>query len=120
MTVKKQDQNSKIFAIIAHLSIFTQIFVLIPLVMYFASDNKFIKSESISAINFQLNILLISFAMAIIAIPLTLVTFGLAILFLLPFFLVLLIYALVMPIVASIQVFNDNVYEYPFTYKFLK
>lgn len=97
--------EQKILCAISHLGIFTGLFVVLPLIIFLLSKDKFVKDQAKEALVFQLFV----FAGIIISVILMIVLIG---------FITIAIVglvALILPILATIANANDKFYEYPLT-----
>ena len=115
------------WAMFAHLSALLAIWLgglgfLGPLVVWLIKKDemRFVDDQGKEALNFQFNILLYTVALGIIAVPLVLLTFGFGALLLIPLGLGLAAFAIIMPIVAAIQVNAGTAYRYPFIIRLVK
>lgn len=122
-----ETQNVKNYSTITHLSGFAGWFfplgnVIAPLILWTAKKNEssFIDAHGKAAINFQLSILLYSFLLAILIIPLTLLTLGLGLILVIIALIPALILKIILIISAGISASNGESYTYPFTIEFIK
>src|SRR5580765_4921464 len=98
------------WAMFAHLSALVAIWLgglgfLGPLIVWLIKKDelRFVDDQGKEALNFQLNVLLLTVVMGIIAAPLIFLTLGLGIFLVIPLALLLGAIAIVMPIVAAIK-----------------
>ncbi|MDD3051786.1 MAG: DUF4870 domain-containing protein [Candidatus Cloacimonetes bacterium] len=109
--------EEKTFALIAHLGTFIGYFfvighVLVPLLVYLLKGNEstFIRHHALEALNFQLSmtiLLVISIILIFLVVGIfTTIALGL--------------YSLVVIIIASIKAFNGELYQYPYSIRFVK
>ncbi len=117
-------QDSRLWAVAAHLSAFVGIFgavagvIVGPLAIWLLRRqvDTFAAENAREALNFNLSVLLYGFALAI----LTFVTLGLGLVFTLPAMLLLGVAWIVLTLVAALRAGNDAVFRYPFTIRFIK
>ena len=120
-------QNDKNYSSITHLSGFAGWFfpfgnVIAPLVLWSAKKNEstYIDAHGKSAINFQLSLVLYCFLLALLIIPIVILTLGLGLIALLLGIIPALILKIILVISASIKASNGETYDYPFTIEFIK
>ncbi len=120
-------QNDKNYSSITHLSGFAGWFIpfgniIAPLVMWIAkkNDSTYIDEHGKAAVNFQLSIILYGFLLAILIIPITILTLGLGLIAILIAIIPAIILKIVLIISASIKASNGEYYDYPFTIQFIK
>ncbi|MFO7673181.1 MAG: DUF4870 domain-containing protein [Lutibacter sp.] len=120
-------QNDKTYSSITHLSSFAGwIFpfgnVIVPFVLWSAKKNEsaYIDTHGKAAVNFQLSLMLYSFLLALLIIPLTIFTLGLGLVAVLLGIIPAVILIIATVISASIKATNGEYYEYPFTIAFIK
>jgi len=120
-------QNDKNYSSITHLSGFIGWFIpfgniIAPLVLWLAKKNEstYIDAHGKSAVNFQLSLMLFSFLLAILLIPIAIFTLGLGIIAIVLGIIPALILYVVLIITASISANNGEHYDYPFTIQFIK
>ena len=120
-------QNDKNYSSMTHLSSFAGwVFpfgnVIAPLILWSEKKNEstYIDTHGKAAINFQLSLMLYSFLLAILIIPLTIFTLGLGLIALLISIIPILILIIATIISASIKATNGEYYDYPFTIEFIK
>ena len=120
-------RNDKNYSSITHLSGFAGWFfpfgnIIAPLVMWIAkkNDSTYIDIHGKAAINFQLSLALYGFLLAILIIPITILTLGLGLLAIGIAIIPALILNIVLIISASIKASNGEYYDYPFTIEFIK
>jgi len=78
-------------------------------------QSPFVRRHAVESLNFQISLLIYSIGGGIAAILLTLATFGLGLLVVLPLLLALMIFVIVVMIQASIKAANGEDYHYPLT-----
>jgi hypothetical protein len=116
------------WAIFAHLSALISIWVgwigcfLGPLIVWQIKKNEmpYVDQQGREALNFQLNMLGWIVVLAIVSVPVALVTFGLALVILVPLWAALGIYHIVMPIVAAVSCNSGEAYRYPYVIRIVK
>ena len=120
-------QNDKNYSSITHLSGFAGWFfpfgnIIAPLVMWIAkkNDRTYIDEHGKAAVNFQLSLILYGFLLAILIIPITILTLGLGLIAILIAIIPAIILKIVLIISASIKASNGEYYDYPFTIQFIK
>ncbi|NLP58245.1 DUF4870 domain-containing protein [Lutibacter sp. B1] len=120
-------QNDKNYSTILHLSTFFGWFfpfgnIIAPLIMWIAkkNDSDFIDDHGKAALNFQLSLTLYSFLLAILIIPITILTLGLGLVAVILGIIPAIILTLIFVITASIKASNGELYDYPFTIEFIK
>jgi hypothetical protein len=120
-------QNEKNYSTIIQLSGFAGCVIpfgniIAPLILWIAKKNEspFIDAHGKSAVNFQISIVLYSFLLAILIVPITIFTLGLGLIFLILAALPVLVLTIILIISASIKASNGEYYDYPFTIQFLK
>jgi len=120
-------QNDKNYSSITHLSGFAGWFfpfgnIIAPLVMWIAkkNDSTYIDEHGKAAVNFQLSLILYGFLLAILIIPITILTLGLGLIAILIAIIPAIILKIVLIISASIKASNGESYDYPFTIQFIK
>jgi uncharacterized Tic20 family protein len=117
-------QDSRLWAVAAHLTALVGAFaaVLGVVVGPFAiwvmrrDFDAFAAENAREALNFNLSVLLYGFALG----ALSVVTFGLGLLITLPAMLVLGVAWIVLSLLAAVRAWNDGVFRYPFTIRFVK
>lgn len=120
-------QNEKNYSSITHLSGFAGWFfpfgnIIAPLVIWAAKKNEstYIDTHGKAALNFQLSLVLYGFSLAILIIPITILTLGLGLLAVIVAIIPAIILKIVLIISASIKANNGEYYDYPFTIEFIK
>lgn len=120
-------QNDKNYSTITHLSGFAGWFfpfgnIIAPLIMWIAKKNEstFIDEHGKAAVNFQISLILYGILLAILILPITILTLGLGLLAILLAIIPAIILKIVLIISASLTASNGNYYEYPFTIQFIK
>lgn len=120
-------QNDKNYSSITHLSSFAGwIFpfgnVIAPLVLWIAKKNEsaYIDNHGKAVVNFQLSLMLYSFLLALLIIPITIFTLGLGLIAVILGIIPVIILIIVSVISASIKATNGEYYQYPFTIEFIK
>ena len=120
-------QNDKNYSTITHLSGFAGWFfpfgnIIAPLIMWIAKKNEstFIDEHGKAAVNFQISLILYGILLAILILPITILTLGLSLLAILLAIIPAIILKIVLIISASLTASNGNYYEYPFTIQFIK
>ena len=120
-------QNDKTYCSITHLSSFAGwIFplgnVIVPFVLWSAKKNEsaYIDTHGKAAMNFQLSLMLYSFLLALLIIPLTIFTLGLGLIAVILSIIPVFILIIVSVISASIKATHGEYYSYPFTIEFIK
>lgn len=120
-------QNDKNYSTLTHLSGFAGwIFpfgnVIAPLILWTAKKNEssYINSHGKAAVNFQLSILFYCFLLALLIIPITILTLGIGLIAVLLGILPAVVLKIVLIISASIKATNGEYYNYPYTIEFVK
>jgi uncharacterized Tic20 family protein len=120
-------QNDKNYSSITHLSSFAGwIFpfgnVIAPLVLWIAKKNEsaYIDNHGKAVVNFQLSLILYSFLLALLIIPITIFTLGLGLIAVILGIIPVIILIIVSVISASIKATHGEYYQYPFTIEFIK
>lgn len=120
-------QNDKNYSSITHLSGFAGWFfpfgnILAPLFMWIAkkNDSTYIDEHGKAAVNFQLSLILYGILLAILILPITILTLGLGLIAILIAIIPAIILKIVLIISASIKASNGEYYDYPFTIEFIK
>lgn len=120
-------QNDKNYSSITHLSSFVGwIFpfgnVILPFVLWSAKkgESAYIDTHGKAAVNFQLSIMLYSFLLALLIIPLTIFTLGLGLIAVILGIIPVIIIIIAAIISASIKATNGEYCHYPFTIEFIK
>jgi len=121
------NQNDKNYSTIIQLSTFAGFIfpfgnLIAPLILWMAKKNEssFIDAHGKSAVNFQMSLVLYSFLLAILIIPITIFTLGLGLIFLIIAIIPVFILNMILIISASISASRGEYYEYPFTIEFIK
>ena len=117
-------RDSRPWAVAAHLSAFVGAFAALfgvvvgPLVIWLLRRDidPFAAENAREALNFNLSVLLYGFALAM----LTLVTFGLGVIVTLPAMFLLAAAWIVLSLAGALRAWNDGVFRYPFTIRFVK
>ena len=119
--------NDKNYSTITHLSGFAGWFfpfgnILAPLILWIAKKNEssYIDAHGKSAVNFQLSIILYVTILAILILPITILTLGLGLIAILLAIIPAIILKIILIISASIKANNGEYYNYPFTIEFIK
>lgn len=118
------NQDSRLWAIAAHLSAVVGAFALFlgalvgPLAVWLARRevDPFAAENARQALNFNLSVLLYFFGLAV----LTFTTLGIGLVFTLPAMLVLGLAWLLLSLAAALRAWNDGIFRYPFTIQFIK
>ncbi len=116
------DSDARTWAALCHasgiLALTTTLGFLGPLVVWLImrSDHRFIDEAGKEAVNFQLSMLLITIALAVLAF----LTCGLGLLVTVPLGLVMLGLHIVLPILAAVRASDGRHYRYPLTLRFLR
>ena len=120
-------RNDKNYSSITHLSGFTGWFfpfgnIIAPLILWIAKKNEstYIDVHGKAAVNFQLSLILYCFLLAILILPITILTLGLGLLAIIIGIIPAIILKIVLIISASIKANNGEYYDYPFTIEFIK
>ncbi|MDP2069592.1 MAG: DUF4870 domain-containing protein [Lutibacter sp.] len=120
-------QNDKNYSSITHLSSFAGwIFpfgnVIAPLVLWIAKKNEsaYIDNHGKAVVNFQLSLILYSFLLALLIIPITIFTLGLGLIAVILGIIPIIILIIASAISASIKATHGEYYQYPFTIEFIK
>ena len=120
-------QNDKNYSTLTHISgfigwVFPLGNIIAPLVLWIAKKNEstYIDSHGKAAVNFQLSIMLYCFLLAILIIPITILTLGLGLIAVLLGIIPAIILKIVLIISASIKATNGEYYNYPYTIEFVK
>jgi uncharacterized Tic20 family protein len=120
-------RNDKNYSAITHLSGFSGWFfpfgsVLVPLVLWSAKkeESSYIDHHGKSAVNFQLSWLLYGLLLALLFVPITLLTLGLGLIAIILGLIPAIILKIALTIQASIKANNGEPYDYPFTIAFIK
>lgn len=117
-------QESRLWAVAAHLSALIGVFGVVagmivgPLAIWLLRRHAdpFATANAREALNFNLSVLLYGVALAL----LTAVTFGLGLLITIPALILLGLAWLALTLAAAIRAWNDGVFRYPFTIRFVK
>ena len=120
-------QNDKNYSSITHLSGFAGwLFpfgnIIAPLVLWAAKKNEstYIDAHGKSAVNFQLSILVYCFLLAILIVPIAILTLGLGLIAIVLGIIPAIILKFILIISASIRANNGEECHYPFTINFIK
>ncbi|WP_111708113.1 DUF4870 domain-containing protein [Lutibacter citreus] len=120
-------QNDKNYSTLTHLSGFAGWFIpfgniLAPLVLWSAKKNEssYIDAHGKSAVNFQLSLIVYGFLLALLIVPVAILTLGLGLIAILLGIIPALILKVILIITASIKANNGEEYQYPFTIDFIK
>lgn len=120
-------QNDKNYSSITHLSGFAGWFfpfgnIIAPLVMWIAkkNDSTYIDAHGKAVINFQLSLILYGFLLAILILPITILTLGLGLIAIILAIIPVIILKIALIISASIKANSGEYYDYPFTIEFIK
>jgi uncharacterized Tic20 family protein len=120
-------KNDKNYSAITHLSGFSGWFIpfgniIVPVVLWIAKkhESNFIDAHGKAAVNFQLSIMLYVFLLALLFIPIAILTLGLGVIAILLGIIPAVILKIVLIISASIRANNGELYNYPFTIEFIK
>ena len=120
-------QNDKNYSAITHLSGFAGwIFpfgnIIAPIVLWTAkkSESSYINNHGKAAVNFQLSLIVYSFLLALLIIPIAIFTLGLGLVAIAIGIIPAIILKFILIISASIKANNGEQYHYPFTIEFIK
>jgi len=120
-------QNDKNYSAITHLSGFAGwIFpfgnIIAPVVLWTAKKNEssYIDAHGKSAVNFQLSLIVYSFLLALLILPIAIFTLGLGLVAIVIGIIPAIILKFILIISASIKANNGEQYHYPFTIEFIK
>jgi hypothetical protein len=96
--------------------------VIAPLVLWIAKKNEsaYIDNHGKAVVNFQLSLMLYSFLLALLIIPITIFTLGLGLIAVILGIIPVIILIIVLVISASIKATHGEYYQYPFTIEFIK
>jgi uncharacterized Tic20 family protein len=89
------------------------------LVMLLKNDSPFVRRHAVESLNFQISLLIYGVVGTVVAIVLTLVTFGIGLFVIIPVVAILALVVLVLIIVATVKASNGEDYRYPFTLRFI-
>ena len=123
-TMAVQPQDSRLWAVAAHLSALIGIFgvfagvIIGPLAIWLVRRHAdpFATANAREALNFNLSVLIYGLALAL----LTAVTFGLGFVVTVPALILLGVAWLALSLAAAIRAWNDGIFRYPFTIRFVK
>jgi uncharacterized Tic20 family protein len=120
-------RNDKNYSAITHLSGFAGWFfpfgnLLAPLILWSAKkqDSSYINAHGKAAVNFQLSLILYGFLLAILFVPIAILTLGLGVIAIVIGIIPAILLKIVLIISASIKANNGEYYDYPFTIEFIK
>ncbi|MBS0264804.1 MAG: DUF4870 domain-containing protein [Planctomycetes bacterium] len=118
--------EEKQWALFVHLSALIAMWlgglaILGPLIIWLVKkdQSQFIDDQGKEAVNFHLNILIAGLLLGLLAVPLTLLTVGIALLLIIPVAIALFAASIVMPILAAMKANQGEAYRYPFVVKIL-
>ncbi len=89
------------------------------LVMLLKSDSPFVRRHAVESLNFQISLLIYGVVGTVVALVLTLATFGIGLFVIIPVVAVLALIVLVLIIVATVKASNGEDYRYPLTLRFI-
>lgn len=93
---------------------------LAPLVvMLVKSDSPYVRRHAVESLNFQISLLIYGIGGAVVAFVLALVTFGIALLVIVPVAIVAVVAALVVIIIATVRASQGEDYRYPLTIRLI-
>ncbi|MDP3312234.1 DUF4870 domain-containing protein [Lutibacter sp.] len=120
-------QSDKNYSSLTHLSGFAGWFfplgnIIAPLILWTAKKNEsdYINEHGKSAINFQLSILVYCFLVALLIIPITILTLGIGLVAFLLAIIPAILLKIILIINASIKATHGETYHYPFSIEFIK
>lgn len=120
-------QNDKNYSSITHLSgfagwIFPLGNIIAPLILWIAKKNEstFIDAHGKSAVNFQMSLIFYGILLAILILPITILTLGLGLIAILLAIIPAIILKIILIVSASIKANHGEYYTYPFTIEFIK
>jgi uncharacterized protein len=98
------------------------LFFLGPLIVWLMKKDqmRFVDDQGKESLNFQLNILILSIGLGLLAAPLALLTFGIGLFLIVPVGLAIAVLAIVMPIVAGLKANSGEAYRYPYIVRVIK
>ncbi len=94
-------------------------FVAPLIIMLVKSDSPFVRRHAVESLNFQISVLIYVVVGAIVAVVLTLVTFGIGLVVVIPIAIAAGIAWLVLVILATIKASQGEDYRYPLTIRFV-
>jgi uncharacterized Tic20 family protein len=84
------------------------------------NESAYIDNHGKAVVNFQLSLMLYSFLLALLIIPITIFTLGLGLIAVILGIIPVIILIIVLVISASIKATHGEYYQYPFTIEFIK
>jgi uncharacterized Tic20 family protein len=118
-------QDDKTWALLSHIGSLVAIYLAMGfmaplLVMLVKGDSSpFARRHAVESLNFQISLLIYSVVATVIAVVLVVATFGIGLAVVLPLGLVLAALVVLLIVVATVKAGNGEVYEYPFTIRFI-
>ena len=101
------------------LALFLFVFPLVVMNVY-GARSAWVRAHAVEELNFQLSQLLYALIFVVGGVLLAVVTAGIALLVLIPFWLVWIIWVFVVAIIAVSRASNGSLYRYPLTIRFVK
>ncbi|MBS4535388.1 DUF4870 domain-containing protein [Clostridium sp. D2Q-14] len=102
--------EQKILSIICHLGIFIGMPIIIPLIILLFAKDGFIKTQAMEALGFHIMILVLGAIAGI----LVLILIGI------PLLILIAIVTFIFPIIATINIANNNDYSYPISGRYIR
>lgn len=132
MYVENEPQHNHLekdtsYATIIHLSSFAQFIIpfggiIVPLILWLIKKDKdsFVDAHGKSCVNFEMSLLIYSFTLALLLIPITLFTLGIGLILIVLAAIPLFIAYIIVKIQAASQASKGEYYQYPFTIEIVK
>lgn len=112
--------DNKTLILLAHILGLVTSFIA-ALIVYLVSEDTLVKKHAAAALNFQISLIVYATIFTVVGGFLTVITLGLFGLLMIPLSFVLMAYAIIPPIIATIRANEDikNVYNYPLVINFI-
>ncbi len=118
-------EEDKTWALLAHIGTLVAAYValgfLAPLIVMLVKGDSspFARRHAVESLNFQISLLIYSVVGAVLAFLLTVVTFAVGLVVIVPVAILLVMGVLVLIIVATVKASNGEMYEYPLTIRLI-
>ena len=118
-------QEDRTWALVAHIGTLLAAYValgfLAPLIVMLVKGDSspFARRHAVESLNFQICLLIYSVVGAVLAFLIAVLTLGVGLAVVVPLALIVVVAVLVLIIVATVKASNGELYEYPFTIRFV-
>lgn len=108
-------QDERMWAVFAHIGGLLVPFAWLIIYLVYKDRSQFVRAHAAEAVNFHLSLIIYQLGGFVVSIVLALVTLGIGFLLVIPLYLALVVFALVVVIMAAIAANQGRPYRYPIT-----